>query len=1436
MPPVALRDLVRFRGDRLFNGAVNLSWFWNDVEKSHQAAEAYVFHGPQYHGVQQSDIGISHEHHLQDTATFLKNIIKKCYGEIDQSFTLAIAGYGTGKSHLALTIANLLSNPDSEIAKTIISNVEISDESIGKEIKLKFLESNKPCLVVALNGMQNFDLTSEVFKQIYRQITNKNIDTTPLDDLRPRFINAIKVLNVLNDSLKDKVKKHCDTMDFEKIIECLKNQDEHIYKQVYDFLSSYGFPIQAMGGESLEDIITTVADEYCGENKPFQSLIILFDEFGRFTEFATTNSQIAGSGVLQSLYEGIQNNNAKVSFIGFIQFELNAYLQRIAPEYKNDIIRFITRYQSSNKVYLSVNLETLLANLIQKIDNDKVDSLFENELSLKKSEEILKIINKWFLQSRNHRLWSSVDQFHKIISKGCWPLSPFSTWFLYHLTASGKHLQERSALALLGEVFSRYSAHNITNLDNWYLYPADLWTKELEQEFLGSEDLGQQGSITQSYMTVIDRYNERFSEASKKLLRTIVLSSKMGVNVESQDEAVLALSKLAGLAEIQVKQEIELLQNDYNVIEWDETVKFYDILGDSASRAQFLSFLRQKVVSHYNEESKARLFMGKAATWFDLLKDLDCDFADENQITTKDWYFKGITSDLEMLNNNIIVAANYWEKAIAIDDPKGTIVYCYINQNYDLKDISNKVKKQLIQISHERKVSALPIIVVFLYDENGKLGQYLAEYSILHEHINNEDVERFGNLVKVYKEKIYTIIQNQIETMLKERHYITPLSEETKSTRLKGLASELFKNIYSNILQFPFDGFSTSRGNAANTNFRLTRDLFLGSFDYNKILGYPVQEKNRSLTVLKNHWEIFNKNGSISRKPGNPVVRMIIEDWNNKLNSDEISFNIGNEIINKTKPPYGANIASASLLFAVFVAPRIDNLIIQENGQQFAISQLVENDDIFQGKFLNIKRLKNMELEIIGDESASEWQNLLDEWEHSDYNRDKVTFFLKAQKLKSRIPIPNNLIYRYENLCLQSRKAEQEIKKIEDDINSELIRIERALEKGNIGKVSRGAAELLDLQKKMESEIPSWTEREINEFKPHIERARQLIIQDFSNWLSRQVPRGENPDQLGDFKHYLLNLVGGNLKKLGLEDFYQEIEIKVRSLTELAEVSAQAKQLDRDIQSFLQMDEESLYKVLRLAKIRGLQKTANEYISKSTELPPDVTVNILNESISNLYKFINKLKETEKEIMDRAIALWDSSIDSIQKIESMQIQISELIQIFEGCETDLEDLNSMNKAVKMFKQFYTKLDDELTWEQFETISKNMKKVIKESFDEDEIPWPIDAILTSLYEEIKNKRISRSLAWLNDIKKEFSKINSMTTSEASQFHSKINKLPLFVTAQHLEEVKKINHQVEEHLNKMAIEWLIERFKELPESSKEKFLNLARQIIEREYSNK
>ena len=513
-----LGDVVGFRGDRLFNGAVDISWFDTDAEKARTASEAFVFHGPEYHGVEQEDIGEAHGHRLIDTASLTHAVVRRCYGLEDHPFTLAIAGYGTGKSHLGLTLASLVHRPSGETAQEVLSAIEAADAGIASSIRIVLQEAQQPCLPLTLNGMRSFDLAAEITRQVVRIVKADGYDPRPLDDLRPRFGQAASLIRMSNEAVVKELITACDVDSPQELLDALEQQDEHIYAKIHDFFAAQGMPIRALAGESVRDVIDITVREYCGKGKPYRSLLILFDEFGKYTEFATIHSQIAGSGVLQDLFEAIQSHVDSVCFVGFIQFELNAYVQRVAPEYKNEILRYITRYQAANRVYLSINLETLIASLLEKRQRKLLDEWFADEQVENDSCVAMSTLARWFPQAMNHRLWRDPDQFHSIICKGCWPLSPYSTWFLFYLAAAGKHLQERSVLALLEDTFRRFEKTEVPDTGDWSLSPADLWSDSLQQELISSEEMGQQGSITHAYASVTARHGAQLSSEMQKLL------------------------------------------------------------------------------------------------------------------------------------------------------------------------------------------------------------------------------------------------------------------------------------------------------------------------------------------------------------------------------------------------------------------------------------------------------------------------------------------------------------------------------------------------------------------------------------------------------------------------------------------------------------------------------------------------------------------------------------------------------------------------------------------------------------------------------------------------------------------------------------------------------------------------------------------------------
>ncbi|SPD75416.1 conserved hypothetical protein [uncultured Desulfobacterium sp.] len=1424
--PQRLNDIVRFRGDRLFHGAVSISWFGADEEKSKAASQAFVFHGPKYHGVQQGDVGIGHGHRLMDTASLARAVVRRCYGLEDQPFTLAIAGYGTGKSHLGLTLASLVGAPDGEIAQNVLSAIDTADAGIGGDIRALLHEAGQPCLALTLNGMQSFDLTAEITKQIVRTLKVDGLDPKPLDDLRPRFGQAASLIRMSNEEIINELVTTCEAVSAHDLLTGLEQHDEQAYTKVHNFFAERGMPIRVLGGESVRDVIDVTVREFCGTGKPYRCLLVLFDEFGKYTEFATVRSQIAGSGVLQDLFEAIQANANSACFLGFIQFELNAYVQRVAPEHKNEILRYVTRYQSANRVYLSINLETLIASLIEKREDNIIDGWFDGGRAQGDSEVTMANLARWFPQSRNHRLWGDSDQFHAVIRKGCWPLSPYSTWFLFYLASAGKHLQERSALALLGDVFHRYENVEVPDDGNWSLSPADLWSDALQQELITSEETGQQGAIAHAYASVIARHGSRLSSRLQLLLCAVVLASKLGLQATSKDDAIDALGELSGLKSSDAYDGIRLLQEEYNVLEWDEAFKAFDILGDAVPRTQFLSFVRQRVASSYDEAGKAKLFASKSAEWCELLSDLDCDFAEENRITTREWRYQAVTSNLDYLPQQIMIASNRWAGALAVDDPRGTIIYTYVEQSRDPVAIVSDTKKLLKTVARESAVPVLPILIVLLCDENGTLGQALAEFAVLEESLSEEDRVKFGNLIGAHKEKLQQVIRDQVENMMKQRRYLTGLKEELETHRLSRAGTELFTKIYKTPIPFPFDGFSTAKGNAADTCQELTIELFLGKLDYDGAIAKPVKSKNRAVTVLKESWGIFTKNGDVSRRPAYPSVRAITEKWDDALAADERRLPVADVIRQLCRPPYGGNIASAGLLLSVFVAPRAEKLVAVRDGQQLAVSQWVQ-EGVFRGKFIDLSALHGVDL-ILRGEASSEWETLLDEWEQAESHLARKSCLERSFELKNRVPVPPSLGYREVHLREQALASAEAMEKMERAQDEAISKVEQGAKYGDVSKLAWGGVALKELCEKMAAEEPLWTDSQIAEVQPHYERARQGTIVFFPDWLVQQTPRNDAPESVGDFKHKMLRLVGGNLKKMGLEPQFQELEMHTLQVIRKAETIAEAHQLLRDVNSWLTTNGNA-FRIVRIAEIRGLVEVGNDYSRKLQGIAGRIQIPEIVETRTKLSGFQAKLKNAESETMKRASRIWLTKIQTETDIDPILGEVESLVGAFESLPRDLEDLQLMRRALRLYQKDYTRLsDDNLNWDEFETLAEEIRNEWAATLGEEEPPWVPEDTMDGFVQAISKRRKQTSTSWIESIESQVENILDMPADEANRFHNRVSTPPPVVTAPHLKRAAVVVRKVQARLDALSVEWLLEKFKELPAKARKEFLQRVQKL--------
>jgi len=70
--------------------------------------------------------------------------------------------------------------------------------------------------------------------------------------------------------------------------------------------------------------------------------------------------------------------------------------------------------------------------------------------------------------------------------------------------------------------------------------------------------------------------------------------------------------------------------------------------------------------------------------------------------------------------------------------------------------------------------------------------------------------------------------------------------------------------------------------------------------------------------------------------------------------------------------------------------------------------------------------------------------------------------------------------------------------------------------------------------------------------------------------------------------------------------------------------------------------------------------------------------------------------------------------------------------------------------------------------------------------------------------------------------EFSSINTQDIAAANNLHGRLQQVPGYLTKIQHRRAKELPSDVEKHLNKLKVEWLLERYRELDFKSQNSFL--------------
>ncbi|AEG14187.1 hypothetical protein Desku_0571 [Desulfofundulus kuznetsovii DSM 6115] len=1420
-----LADIVSFRKDLLFNGAVQISWFENDRLQAEKAAAHYVFHGPDYHGVAEEDLDGS-SYKLVDTANFTLDILERINGKIaDEPFALAIAGYGTGKSHLAVTLALLLSNPKSGVAGKIIDNITMADAAIGDRVRKILQKSNQPFLVVAINGMQDFDLCDEIIRQVLLVLNQNGLDTTVLENLRPRFKSAINFTESFFIPLKDDFEKYFgESCSVQEIVERLKCQDDETFRKVSAiYEQKMGSPIHAVGQESLHDFIRIAKETYCGPDKPFAGILIIFDEFGRYLEFAVQKPHIAGPGALQQLFECVQANGDKVFLLCFIQNELKAYISRVAQERREDMSRYVTRYDAVRKVRLSINLETLIANLLEKKNPEELERQVAGIDEPPASIQLY--MKRWFPDIKNHALWMNINRFERVIYKGCWPLHPLSTWVLYKLTSIGKSLQQRSALSLLAEVYTAFQDGEFA--PGRTIRPVDLCNEAMINEFLASERYGQQGATAHAYESVLQKYQYELSTNEKTVLKAVLVSAKIGVKVESKEEYLKVLAIFSGIGTDAVKDAVRSLEYEYAVLEWNELLHQYEITGDAVPRRAFIAQLEAKV-AEIDSHKRANIFGQNYKKWTQL-EIYNTDFGTQNNITTREWNFKVYFTNVSMLEGQIDYALRTWWDARGVDEEKGQLIYCYVGpeSNIDaVKEIALKMMKSSMEKNDRDWGTGAPVAVILLHDADGTFGHKIAEYWVLQEQMSEEESQKYANFILDRKNSLVQEMQNQFSELERARHIVFATDKQIARSRTKNMLTQLFDVIYPKRIPFPFDGFHTARGNAAKDCQVFTKELFLGNLDRDWISARSVQQRNRAYEVLDKSWGVISDDGSIRMKPSNNAVREIIELLESQLGGTEgfetqKPMNMGEAMRLLCAPPYGCNIASAGMILALFIGRRKNELNLLKNNQAVKFENWLQ--DAIPGNFFDLSVLEVTDVVRVSKDSLSEWENLLDEWDLETTLVGKVDFRNRAMELNERIPVPQQLYYKYKHLNDQANDALVKLNAWQHDIDEALEKVlNKGIEKDNFNWLSWGAAELADIIDRMLREGKQWTKEQVETVEKHLAYARLQTQQRFSKWLIRQTV--VDIEQLSKFKHHMLKNIGSNLEKLGLDEEKKQLEAHVNKVEKHVHDIAEVKRTASDIENMVQNNK--ITSSTPVSVLNAWLEQVKEFAGRleKAKKRTDIAQGDVEAAARKLVDFQQACKEQLVQYQERTANVYNiKDITSLSDIAYWRGEVASLILIYEGQEKDVEDLKLVQKQLDLVERHYRQLDDEsLNEEEFEAACKRCIEENNNEFSDDAPPLDNELVYNGLIKTIRANRERAALEWMQHNVPDPQAIAGFDASMAMEYKTRLQKMPRVLSAQQVKIVREALAACERRLDELEVEGLLAKFQALSEENKKMFL--------------
>lgn len=1393
-----IKDLIHFRDDIFFEGAVQLCWYQKKISLFKLAAENFVFHGPRFHSADD----IEPEHVLKDPITLLLSLLSHFTDdEVEESnpFTLTIAGYGSGKSHFALTSALLFGKRNSSSKKKILKNIRDVYEGGANAIDDQLSKLKKSLFVIAIDGMANFNLGQEFVTIVLRQLEIDNIDADHIHALSPRFETAVEFVKRNYENKKNEFRNELPRLSKNSICKKLQERNDSTFESVDNvYLEANGSRIPVQGSQSPQNVLTVLCEKYCGDDGHYAGVVILFDELGRYLEYAAESPNLAGAAALQQMFQGVQDNKERTKFMGFLQYDLRTYLKRFNTEDLQHIKRFTTRFDIAEKLFFSTNLETIFTSLIAKDNLDELQKIIDEHSGLTYWTEQLPLLHTAFPTMKNIDTWNNVDKFYRTIIEGCWPLHPLTTWFL---TKQQDIVQQRSALTFVRDIISSIKNKKcIVNNQIKFISVAELVLDSMLSELIAAEEI--RGSNTAEILQMLlEKYKAKINRQSKLLLTGVMLLEKFNISRIDREMVDNLLLHITGLSNSAFLEAMKRVVDELGAIEWNDDIYQYELISDAASRAQFKQELR-RMQKQLSSDQISDIFQ----VWAKSQRNLDeirTNFDQIKHISTKDWIFAATLMDKSNFHNQIERAFKQWRGAIKPDEPKGQVLYLFIEEDADPKDVRKEITKILQSEMQKYKLQAAPLLVIILHYTDNKISEYLKTLYVLDEIFSEEMTAKYNRFIFKEHEQALNSFKELVNEGLLNRDFLTATTEEIPKERFSTICRNIFEKIYTKTIPFPFDGFGSGAGNGPADCATITKTIILRQLNGNWIATQQRRIQNRATNVLVNSWKVLDKNGNISIDSKNGEVAALFKKFE-KAHKDDPKRSLGESFRELIAPPYGLNSASAGLFLGIILGtdnpPR--NIQLDDNPTTFK-DWLKEIYPSGADKYyFNLDVLDRTYIHYLSMDAFGRWRNIFHELRAETIYQDIETAWLKIEEERKTDPFPESLQPSYELCESLGRDAISKMgnyrshtnrwEQILDDI-SDHFSMKVSLEIG---------CELSNFRAEITNHPYCWSKTQKSKIVDCIKYLKEEIKPKIDPWMNTNVCK--SPADVVVFSQGLsdaaksLQLIGLSRESKNLLE-YRDQEIKKATQREKYEL------LIQHAESYIKSVSTTSTRVCELKSQISIGDTQLKALKESKEGLGEAYANQLIIEISDRQAHFKELMNTHLATLRQVETEIPSVLDDLSKSRDIT---KSLCDIFDG--------SGENETLvrKLWSQIDYIYRDLTPWDQVDVTPESLERMIdkklqqkiaktKEYIMKENIKstWHLDKVYTTITNNLVERIRKKSEEWMESNFPSKIEVKSLNTKGCKEIYKLIDDMPAYLDQTAREKLQSVANKIENRLNEI-----------------------------------